>query len=85
MGGRRTAGEFCNRLLSGSEHKFLVEVFNTEAGDEKKGYERQNMGQSTWSGKNEREPARLSVEENLKQLHPQSRLAEPLPRHGKPD
>ena len=62
------------------ELNFLVEVFNTEAGDDITGYERHNG--TTWSEKNEREPARLWVEENLKQRHPQSHLAEALPRHG---
>ena len=66
------------------ELKFLVEVFNIEEDDDSNSYERHNMGQHGLE-KNEREPARLSVEENLKQLHPQGHLAEPLPRHGKPD
>ena len=41
--GRRRTGSFATDYTV--EHKFLVEVFNTEAGDEKNGYERQNMGQ----------------------------------------
>ena len=78
--GRRT-GRFA--IDSTVELKFLVEVFNIEEGDDSNGYERHNLGQHGLEKMSENRRGHR-LKKNLKQLHPQSRLAELLPRHGKP-